>query len=424
MILRDTIQVAFTNLRRRPVRTLLSSLGVAVGVFTMVAMMSLGIGVQREVGRQFAEIGLENIQVQPRNPESSESEDAPPVEISGREQPIGAADLARWRSLPGVTDVTGFVQIERSMTVLLRRPEAADSAQPVTVDLGFGLRDPFEPAPEALAGAGAAGKDGELILSLLAAQSIGLDGAPADLLGRQVQLMLESPRGETQAFDFTIAGITSHRWPMALLTPADTAALNSWWFNAPDLFERWGYDHVLIKTRSLDDARQLVQPLTSEGFEVTSMEILYSLTNRIFQIINVLLGSIGGLALLVASIGVMNTMAMAIFERTREIGVLKALGASNRAIRRLFFMEAGLIGLLGGGLGSITGWLASLGLNALAIAAVNDAGLPPTSRLFVVTWWLVASVIGFSVLISAAAGLYPAMRAARLEPVAALSQGG
>jgi putative ABC transport system permease protein len=422
MVLRDTIQVAFTNLRRRPVRTLLSSLGVSVGVFTMVAMISLGIGVQREVHNQFEEIGLQNIQVQPRNREVGE--DALPMQLPERQVPITDAELARWRSLPGVTNVTGFVQIDRSMTVLLRRPDAAAAPLPITIELGFGLSDPFEPAIETLAGSAAPGKDGTLILSLAAAQSIGLTGPPEELLGRPVQLLLESPRGETQTFDFTIAGISSHRWPAALLTAPDTAALNGWWFNTPDLMARQGYDHVLIETRSLADARPLVQPLSSEGFEVTSMEILYSMTNRIFQIINVLLGSIGGLALLVASIGVMNTMAMAIFERTREIGVLKALGASNRTIRRLFFTEAALIGLLGGALGSFAGWLASLGLNALALATIADAGIRPTSQLFVVTWWLVGLVIGFAVLISAVAGLYPAMRAARLDPAAALSQGG
>jgi ABC-type antimicrobial peptide transport system permease subunit len=213
----------------------------------------------------------------------------------------------------------------------------------------------------------------------------------------------------------------THAEPVILLTAADTAALNSWWFNHPDWLARQGYDHALITTQDMADARQLVQPLTDEGFEVTSIEMLYILSNRSFKIVQVMLGSIGGLALLVASIGVMNTIAMAIFERTREIGVLKALGATNRAIRRLFIFEAGLIGALGGIIGSLFGWLASIVLNYLAVRVMIAAELPPIDTIFIVTWWLVAIVIGVSILISVLAGVYPSTRAARLDPVTALS---
>ncbi len=422
MTVRDILQAAWTNLRRRPARTTLTSIGIAVGALTIVAMVSLGIGVQQAIHAQFAEIGLQNLQVQPHEPKRDEAN--PLLPITPREKPITDADLARWQRLPGVTGAVGLVHVDSSMVILLRRPDAPIIARPLITGTDFELRDPFDPRPTALAGDLNPSTDGMLAISLEAARAISLTGEPAALLGQPVQLLLETPRGDTQSFDFTIAGVSSHLAPAVALTPQDTAALKAWWFNTPDLFARRGYDEALVTTRDIADARQLIQPLRAEGFKVQSVELLYSLTNRVLMMVQLLLGSVGGLALLVASLGVMNTLAMAIYERTREIGVLKAVGASNRDIRRLFLVEAGLIGLLGGAVGSLVGWLITLGLNQLVLSTMETAELPPTGKIFVVTWWLVGGVIGFAMLISAAAGVVPAMRAARLEPVKALGQGG
>jgi ABC-type lipoprotein release transport system permease subunit len=422
MTLLDMLRTAWTNLRRRPARSMLTGVGIAVGALTIVAMVSLGIGVQQAIHAQFEEIGLENIQVKPRETELDEEQ--PLLPIAPRQQPITDADLARWRSMPGVTGAVGLVHVDSSMTILLRRPDSEILARPLITGMDFELRDPFDPRPSALVGEFNPPQDGMLVISLEAARAISLTGEPAALLGQPVQIFLETPRGDSQAFDFTIAGVSNHLVPAVVLTPQDTADLKAWWFNTPDLFARRGYDEALITTSGIEDARRLIQPLRAEGFAVQSVEILYSLTNRVLTMVQMLLGSVGGLALLVASLGVMNTLAMAIYERTREIGVLKAVGASNRDIRRLFLLEAAFIGLLGGAVGSLLGWLITLGLNQLILSTMETTELPPTGKIFVVTWWLVAGVIGFAMLISATAGLIPAMRAARLEPVKALSQGG
>jgi putative ABC transport system permease protein len=114
-------------------------------------------------------------------------------------------------------------------------------------------------------------------------------------------------------------------------------------------------------------------------------------------------------------------MIMAVYERTREIGILKAVGAAPRQIRALFMLEAMLIGLLGGVMGTIGGWLLGLGLNRLIllILAWQDIDFPPT-KFFVVSWWLVILALTFAVLVGLLAGLYPAARAARLDPLEAL----
>jgi ABC-type antimicrobial peptide transport system permease subunit len=133
-----------------------------------------------------------------------------------------------------------------------------------------------------------------------------------------------------------------------------------------------------------------------------------------------LLGSVGGLALLVAALGVANTMMMAIYERTREIGVLKALGASAREIRRLFTIEAGMIGLIGGVFGLIFGSLLGKLVDWIAHRYLISEGITGVGDLSVVPWWLAVGALVFAAVVGILAGLYPAARAARLDPVTAL----
>jgi len=129
---------------------------------------------------------------------------------------------------------------------------------------------------------------------------------------------------------------------------------------------------------------------------------------------------IGGIALLVATIGIANTMVMAIYERTREIGILKAMGASRGEIRQMFMMEAGFIGLIGGVIGLLIGWLAGLGLNQVIHIYSRYRELPVRGNFFVVTLTLALGVIVFSTFIGLVAGLLPAQRAAKLDPLQAL----
>jgi len=139
----------------------------------------------------------------------------------------------------------------------------------------------------------------------------------------------------------------------------------------------------------------------------------------VFAVFDLLLGIFGSLALVVASLGIVNTLVMAILERRREIGILKALGASDRDVRRLFFVEAAAMGLLGGVLGVVMGWLIGRALNFGTDVYLSRQQLPAIT-VAAVPWWMVVAAIAFSLAVSLCAGLYPASRAARLNPVEAL----
>jgi putative ABC transport system permease protein len=138
-----------------------------------------------------------------------------------------------------------------------------------------------------------------------------------------------------------------------------------------------------------------------------------------FTIFDLLLGIFGSLALAVATLGIINTLVMAILERRREIGIFKALGAADSDVKQLFFVEAGVMGLAGGLLGVTFGWFIGTGITWGTNVYLKRQNLP-VAHVFSVPWWLVLGAIAFAVMVSLAAGLFPATRAARLDPVEAL----
>jgi ABC-type antimicrobial peptide transport system permease subunit len=150
----------------------------------------------------------------------------------------------------------------------------------------------------------------------------------------------------------------------------------------------------------------------------------FSITNqidsikRVFLIVNSSLALIGGLALLVASFGISNTMIMSIRERTREIGIMKAIGGSDGEIMRIFFVEASLIGFSGGVLGVLGGWVVDLIANALANRWIVQQAT--YIEFFSIPWYLWSGAIAFAILISLLAAIYPALHAAKVDPIKAL----
>ncbi len=162
--------------------------------------------------------------------------------------------------------------------------------------------------------------------------------------------------------------------------------------------------------------RDSVQAL---GYRTFSFAEQFEEIQRIFLYLNLALGVVGLIALFTASLGIVNTMFMSISERRREIGVLKSLGADERDIRWLFLVESAVIGFLGTIGGILFGWGITRVVSAAAKAFMRKEGIP-TTELFALPLWLVLIALAVGVGISVAAGLYPAARAARVDPVAAL----
>jgi len=160
------------------------------------------------------------------------------------------------------------------------------------------------------------------------------------------------------------------------------------------------------------------------GFQAITPQAFLQGINNTFLILQIIFGGVGAIALLVAAIGIANTMAMSILERTREIGLMKAVGATNRDVLSIFLGEAAGIGFIGGVGGITIGWLSAQAINVLAVAflanqASQQGGPPPSVAVYTPIWLPIFALV-FSTFIGMLSGLYPALRAATMIPVQAL----
>jgi putative ABC transport system permease protein len=179
------------------------------------------------------------------------------------------------------------------------------------------------------------------------------------------------------------------------------------------------YASLTVRAKSPSQVEAIETSIKSMGFGTFSLLDATRNLRLFFTIFDLLLAIFGSLALAVATLGIINTLVMAILERRREIGILKALGAADRDVKQLFFVEAGVMGLFGGVLGVGFGWFIGRALTWGTNIYLHRQNLP-SAHVFSVPWWLVLGAIAFAVIVSLAAGLYPATRAARLNPVEAL----
>jgi ABC-type lipoprotein release transport system permease subunit len=181
-----------------------------------------------------------------------------------------------------------------------------------------------------------------------------------------------------------------------------------------------GYDLAIVRVSNPAQLSEVRQKITDLGFGSFSIVDELDQIRTVFLIIDSVLGLLGGISLLVASFGIANTMIMSILERTREIGIMKAIGAEDREIKLIFFVEAAVIGVTGG----IVGVLLAAGIDALANRLAYRFILKPQGASFIDFFdlppYLWLGAILFALLVSIAAALYPAARAARIDPVRAL----
>jgi putative ABC transport system permease protein len=420
MKITDTLIAATQNLGRRKVRTVLTSIGVFVGILTIVTMVSLGIGIQTQITDTIRAFGLENVLVEPDVPSQPRGAFNPNARLRP-DVPLSDANLAELLALRGVVTATVAValpaapeiQVElegRTFPAAMRDRPPEERIFTTRLPLLGGSLLPQTPGARGIT----------LSPRLLRSAGFTPDQYPS-LVGKTVTLGLTAPRGDTFTLQTTLVGVVEVPGRQGMdVGNADKADMKRWWFNDPQIMESEGYDWAILRTASINDALRVAREVENRGFDSATLQTLLDQVNRIFAILQVMLSSVGLLALAVASIGIVNTMIMAIYERTREIGVLKALGASNGDVLRLFMVEAGLIGLLGGIVGVVGGWLLGVVGNAYILDLLRREQVPIDDPFFLLTPELVLGALIFATLIGIVAGLYPAFRAARLDPLAAL----
>jgi putative ABC transport system permease protein len=245
-----------------------------------------------------------------------------------------------------------------------------------------------------------------------------LDGAAYSVVSREQRLKIvgvadldpESMRGPTRAKVFLPLRLAES---LHVMQPTDLREISRAASDQPL------YSSLSVRVKNPAQVQVVENAIKKMGFGTFSILDASRGLQQVFKVLYAFLGIFGSLALIVSSIGIVNTLVMAILERRREIGIMKAIGASDSDVKKLFFAEAGAMGILGGLVGVALGWAIGQVINFGTNIYLKSQSFPP-EHFWAVPWWLVALAIGFSFLVSLVSGLYPAGRAARLDPVQAL----
>ncbi|MFH1235448.1 MAG: FtsX-like permease family protein, partial [Parcubacteria group bacterium] len=181
------------------------------------------------------------------------------------------------------------------------------------------------------------------------------------------------------------------------------------------------YDSITVRADESANVNAVKDAIVAKGYGAQTLGDIVKSIAKVYAIMKAVLGVLGGIALLVASLGVANTMFMAVLERTKEIGILKALGARDWDVRKLFTYEAAVIGFFGGVIGLLFGYGGTAIIGQLVSYYTNKSGGGDFLTVGV-PYWLALGAVVFSILFASIAGFFPARRAARLDPVVALRE--
>jgi putative ABC transport system permease protein len=474
----DILHLALRNLRQAKLRAVLTTMGVIVGVAVIVTMMSFGLGLQHNMLGRFKALdffneiqvfgqGLSSLAGLERSSRGPEGEarndrrsDKAPTRI------LDDAGIKEIAAIPGVA----YVEPSVSFNVFVRSNGKLRSTNVGGANIPNAATRFQHFAAGKMISAPAAG---EAVVSERFIRDFGYD-KPADAIGKTLELLappsgnkkdeeeetpnffgiplddpgLDESNPDVETKTFRIVGVLgeikegvgqgglrglfpgaqiyiplqmAHDWSVQHRSPMGQVAL-ALARRGGNLGEgqNEGYEAAVIRVTDPARLTEVRQKVTELGFGSFSIVDEIDQIRTVFLIIDSVLGLLGGISLLVASFGIANTMIMSILERTREIGIMKAIGAEDREIKLIFFVEAAVIGVVGGVVGVLIAW----GIDGVANRLAYRFILKPQGASFIdffsLPIYLSVGAILFALVISILAALYPASRAARIDPVRAL----
>lgn len=442
----DLLRMSSGNLWKRKIRTVLTVLGVVIGVASIVVMVSLGLGLTRSQMEQIESYGsLTQITVrEPWNSDSSEEkrlDDDLIREIESLEHVDSVCPILETNAIAKYGSYQGYLQI---------RGMPKETFAEMNINVGQGRLPGDDDTLKFFYG-------NEVLQNFYNTKGSGGSywetGVLPDIdLMNDTIFVIFDTNAYWSAGGTTEDGQTIPQPKKYMIEACGVEAPNaedSWsqygWYTYCDLeqltaqlkkifknkvipgqpttktgkpYKEIFYSELDVNVDDLNNVMEVQNYLTDLGYEAYSNADWVESTQRSMGTIQMVLGGIGAVSLFVAAIGITNTMMMSIYERTKEIGVMKVLGCDLRNIRSLFLMEAGFIGLIGGCIGLGLSFAISAVINK--VAQTSQEMMMGGSEISYIPFWLVGLSLIFAILVGMVAGFFPARRAMKLSPLAAI----
>ena len=399
MRIQDLAQLSTRMFKTNPLRTWLTILGMGVGTGAVVILVGLGFGLQQIILEQivFGETllslgvsatGAQNLKLTPETVKAFEK----------KPEVLDAAPLARFPALVTFKGLTGNVFIQGVEPPYLRYAGVSATEGTVFTDADAGDTD-------------------SVMLSPAVLKLFGIDD-PKTFIGQKVSFRLLIPAEDgtntnTEVVidkEYTVRGITK-----------EEGVLNAMMM-LPELRNYVGieeYERIQVRVDSNDNLPIIEKQLIEEGYRVTALSKTVEQASKIFQGVQAVLATFGGIALLVSAIGMFNTMTVTLLERTKEIGIMRTIGASPNDVKYLFVSESVVVGFMGGLTGVVMGVGLGLTINLfLNIVAGQFGG--QSVRLFAFPLGFLLFITLFSAGVGYLTGIFPARRASSLNPLDAI----
>ncbi|MFZ7102215.1 MAG: ABC transporter permease [Peptococcaceae bacterium] len=444
----DIFKMAYKNLWRRKVRTFLTVLGVLIGTTSIVVMISLGIGLNEAQRKNMEQWGsLNQIEIYSG------------VNFDENGNPIGEAQALNDEAVEEIANMSGVVAVSPGFNMGGRadwgRKEGhlqlvgIDPAQMPNFEfelaegrmleeddrynivLGWEVGRNFRDRREMEKMRNASGQSRVIIRQGMNNE----EPQTPEMMNQRLSMEMYNQNRQKKIYNFTVVGVLNEEnrnYSYQAYAPIDEIKRIRDYMNGgaqkkqsvkdPNMPSPDDYEFIWVRTEDVEMTKKISQELRDKGYQASSMADALEGIEKTSKTIQAILGGIGSITLLVAALGIINTMIMSIYERTREIGIMKVIGASFFDIRMLFLTEAGLIGLIGGICGLGLSYGSSMIINHFGSGFING-GMPPgeaANSLSIIPSWLVMFALGFSILIGVGAGLYPANRAVNLSPISAI----
>lgn len=444
MKISDLISMCFKNLTRRKVRTFLTVIGVVVGTCAIVVMISIGVGMKETQEKMLAQMGdLTMIEVYNYNSSSKNKLDDAVLE---KIQALDGVEIATPLYTPSnlsltikcgkndryemyLYDIVGIypAAIEKLGYEIKEGSSLANSNLKYPILVGEKMAYRFRDTKK---------REGLNRVNPYPDQNGVIKDPFINPMKEKMKLISTSPKENVKdkEYELNVVGVLKEDYAKGYETSqgvfmniADVKKIEAEYRKMNGLKDESGsnnYNQVKVKTSDIKYVESVQKFIDDLGFNTSSLENIRKPMEEQAKQQQLILGSLGAISLFVAALGITNTMVMSIYERTREIGVMKVLGCFVADIRTVFLMEAGSIGFFGGIIGIILSYIISFFMNYFGFSMGSmGSGMFGNSgggNVSVIPPWLVAFALVFATLIGLVSGFYPANRAVKISALEAI----